>query len=551
MTGTEGDPAPPGPPPRDPPAQGPPPPEPPPPGPPAPQRLSLRTLFVHPVRQLGSLIVPLVAVLFIGGAFDQQRFLVLPLVIALAVAFSLVRWATFTYRVWDDQLDIVHGVLNRQTRSIPLDRVRGVDVTASPLHRLLGIAVVRIDAAAGGETQQEGELDAVTAAEAERLRTVLLHRSPHARGAAEGPEQQTATGGDKGTAAQPSTGAGAREAEPVTLARLRPRWYLYAPLTAYVFVPLGLFGALFGFVIELSGRAGILSERNVRRAFEVGAAMPYVLGVGGAVVVIVGVPLVAIGAFAVTNWEFTLLRRGGSLVGQRGLLSRRSVSLERSRIRGFELREGLLQRTAGAAALRALVTGLGDVESRAELLPIAPRAEALATAARAVGRFDEPLVGHPSAARTRRLIRAVVPWLVGAVAAGVAGLTWLAVGLAVLAVLGVFLGIDRYRSLGHAADGQRLSVRSGSLIRRQVVIERRAVVGWTVRQTWLQRRVGLATLVAGVGGGDGAYAAVDMGQGDAARFAADVTPSWVKGLLTEDPPEHHPDGDADGGADGA
>lgn len=489
-----------------------------------PRRLSLLTLVVHPVRQLGSLVVPLAALLFVGGAMDRQRVIVFPLVVLFAVAFSLLRWATFTYRVRDDKLEIAQGVLNRQTRSIPLDRVRGVDVTASPLHRLLGIAVVRVDAAAGGETQQEGELDAVTATEAERLRAALLHRAPHAQD--RGREETTA-----GEQPHPEQQA---EPEAVTLAKLHPRWYLYAPLTAYLFVPLGVLGAGIGFLIELGGRAGALSEENLRRAFEVGAAMPYILAVAGGVLFLVAAPLVAIGAFALTNWNFTLRRRDGSIVGERGLFSRRSVSLERDRIRGWELREGLLQRTAGAAGLRALVTGLGDVENRADLLPIAPRTEALAAAGRAVGPFHTELLDHPRAARNRRLFRAIAPWLVGAIAAEVAGLHWLAIALSGLALVGVPLGLDRYRSLGHAADDERFSVRSGSLVRRQAVLERRAVVGWAVRQTWLQRRVGLVTLVAGVGAGNGGYAAVDVSEGEAARFAAEVTPSWGRGLLAVD-----------------
>lgn len=494
----------------------------------APRRLSLRTLVVHPVRQLGSLIVPLAALLFVGGALDSQRVIVFPLVILFAVAFSLLRWATFTYRVREDKLEIAQGVLNRQTRSIPLDRIRGVDVTASPLHRLLGIAVVRVDAAAGGETQQEGELDAVTAAEAELLRASLLRRATQARepaGAEAGPQYREA-----GRPYHEET----EGAESVILARLKLRWYLYAPLTAYLFVPLAVLGAGIGFLIELGGRAGALSEENLRRAFEVGAAMPYILAAAGGALFLVAAPLVAIGAFALTNWNFTLRRRGGSIVGERGLLSRRSVSLERERIRGWDLREGLLQRTAGAAGLRALVTGLGDVENRADLLPIAPRTEALAAADRAVGPFHGPLLDHPAAARNRRLFRAIAPWLAGAIAAEVAGLHWLALGLLVLALLGVPLGLDRYRSLGHASDDERLSVRSGSLVRRQAVIERRAVVGWAIRQTWLQRRVGVVTLVAGVGAGTGGYAAVDVSEEEAARFAAEVTPSWVTGLLADE-----------------
>lgn len=522
-----------------------------------PQRLSLLSLLVHPVSQLGSLLVPLLGLILLGGALDGQRFALVPLVLVLAAAVSLARWATFTYQVRDEQLDIAHGVLSRQRRSIPLDRIRGIDVTASFLHRLLGVAVVRVDAAAGGGGEQEGELDAVSAAEAERLRRVLLRArhagaggsrvsgdrewappregatetatATHTEAPAEGP-----TGPDGAvTASRISAESGTAEQEPVVLARLRPRWYLYAPLTAHLFVPLVGLGALIGSLSELAGPGpgAPISGQKLRRAFELGATMPYVLAVGGGLLLLLATPLLAIAAFALTNWRFTLRRRGSSLITDRGLFNRRSVSLERERIRGWELREGLLPRIAGAARLRALVTGLGDVQSRAELLPVAPRGETLAVARRAVGPFDQPLLTHPPAARTRRLVRAVVPWVAAAAVAEFVGVRWLALALALMALAGVPLGLDRYRSLGHAADPERVSVRSGSLVRRQAVIERRAVVGWTFRQTWLQRRVGLVTLVIGVGAGDGGYPVVDTGTAEAARFVAQVTPSWVSRLL--------------------
>ena len=80
----------------------------------------------------------------------------------------------------------------------------------------------------------------------------------------------------------------------------------------------------------------------------------------------------------------------------------------------------------------------------------------------------------------------------------------------VLAALGVPLGLDRYAGLGHALDRRAVSVRSGSLRRRQVVLVRRGVVGWTVRQTLFQRRAGLATVTVATGAGTGGYDAIDV-----------------------------------------
>jgi putative membrane protein len=85
--------------------------------------------------------------------------------------------------------------------------------------------------------------------------------------------------------------------------------------------------------------------------------------------------------------------------------------------------------------------------------------------------------------------------------------------------------------LGHADDGILLGVRSGSLQRRHVVIEHRAVVGWELRQSLFQRRAGLATLVAGVGAGRGGYPVMDLAEEDAVALAQQLTPQWVTPFL--------------------
>ncbi|NBF00609.1 PH domain-containing protein, partial [Nonomuraea sp. K271] len=104
-----------------------------------------------------------------------------------------------------------------------------------------------------------------------------------------------------------------------------------------------------------------------------------------------------------------------------------------------------------------------------------------------------------------------------------------------LTAVGVPLGLDRYASLGHGYDGTRLSVRSGSLRRSQAVVERRAVVGWRLRQTWFQRRAGALTLIAGVGAGKGGYSALDVSEAQGAGFPAEVTPEWLAPFLQAPP----------------
>jgi putative membrane protein len=63
-----------------------------------------------------------------------------------------------------------------------------------------------------------------------------------------------------------------------------------------------------------------------------------------------------------------------------------------------------------------------------------------------------------------------------------------------------------------------------------VVLERRAVVGWQVKQTFFQRRTGLASVVACVGAGTGGYTAVDMAADEVATFTAGASEEWATAL---------------------
>ncbi|TMR08773.1 hypothetical protein ETD85_62000, partial [Nonomuraea zeae] len=426
---------------------------------------------------LPSLLLPLVGVLFVGG-FSARSYGWAAAGVIGTVVFAVVRWVTFTYEIVGDRLETKRSLISRSIRTIPLERIRGVDVSTPPMHRLLGLAILKIDTGASG-SDEEAKLDGVTLAEAERLKSVLLRRSAR-------PEERV-----------PDVAATGPVERPIIV--VPRRWLLYGPLSgAYLLTPFALAGGAVGLAFQWGDELGFGRDA----AWTAGEWLwrhPYLLLIV-ALLLVVAMPFVGGLMYAVFNWDFTLKRRDGYLVAERGLINRRSVSLESERVRGYEIVDGLVERWAGVVRVWAIVTGLGDSQTRGQLLPDVPRTVAFQVTGEAVGPYRAALRAHPPIARNRRLFRAVFPWaalaLVSAVAAWATGtmLWWIFLVLALLlAGAGVPLGLDRYASLGHGYDGVRLAVRSGSLRRSQAVVERRAVVGWRLRQTWFQRRAGVLT----------------------------------------------------------
>jgi putative membrane protein len=478
-------------------------------------------LAIRPVQALTRAAIPLVVVLF-GSRGASQEWIGL-IGASVVIVAGMAHWFTTRYRIGPAQVQLVTGLLRRRHLAVPLDRIRSVDVTASPLHRLLGVAVVKVGTGRqGGGRNDELALDAVSAAEAVRLREELLHR----RDAASGHVTEGATD----TPAAPET----------VIARFDPRWLRYAPFTLSGLITAG---AIVGFGGQFVNEARLdLSQLGpLRSATQQLQQAPLALAVAViAVGLLLLVSLLSLGGYLVAFWNFSLTRHpGGTLHVQRGLLTTRAVSLEERRLRGAEISEPLLLRSVGAARATAIATGLGGggKEGGSELLlPPAPVAEAHRVVAEVLGRSDPtatPLRRHGPAARRRRYVRA----LAGAVVviavlhalhrwAGLPSWPWHAALL--LIPVTVLLAADRYRNLGHALSDAHLVGRTGSLVRHTYALQRDGIIGWRLHQTFFQRRAGLVTLVATTAGGRSAYEVPDVPEAVGIALADDAVP----GLLT-------------------
>ncbi len=475
------------------------------------RRLDPRMLLVHPVNEVVRFLPALVAIFFVGRSSSGDIWWhVVP--VAVPIAIGVLRYFATRFRIADGRLELHRGLVSRNVLTTQLDKVRTVELTSSPIHRVLGLAKVQIGT---GSAAKEGDekfvLDSLGTGEARALRHALLHR-------------RTAE-------------AGAAPAETVqddVLLVFDPAWVRFAPLTT---------GGLLIALGALAAGNQLVGPVVHRLSEKVDLHQPQHLGLtiaAGLVVFVVVISVLSIIGYLLTNWGFTLTRdrEARSLHIRKGMLTTRETSLEIARVRGVEVHEPLGLRLAHGARLMAIVTGLTKREAGSTaLVPAAPAAIVGRTAVTTLG--DEgamtmALLRHGPRASRRRYTRALGVAAVLDLAMAVvivirdAPLGWLVL-LAVIPVVAVTLARDRDRRLGHALTDRFVVSRAHSLRGRRSILEREGIIGWNIEQTWFQRRAGLVNLTATTAAGKQGYTIHDIPEGEAVTLAAAAVP----GLLDE------------------
>lgn len=501
------------------------------PRPPAPddwQRLHPRMIVVS-VSWLVGPAIPLLGAIFVArDLLNTHGLIVLGSYIVVAgvqAGHEWVRYRTTRFRITDEKVELHSGLLFRTDKSIPRQRVRSADLTANPVHRLFGLAAVKVGTGQHTARTEDDELvlDGISREQAHQFRELLLSR-PDAR---------------------PGTATPVSPALPVPLARMRWSWARYAPLT--VTTVAGVLAVVTGGskLLDTLG-LDLTDSATARDVWDWLSSVPLALAVATVTAVLLTVGVTgSLLAFAEAWYGYRLEREPeGSLHLVRGLLTSRSVSVAERRICGVELIRPLPLRPLAAARLNLLATGLGGHSTRfshpAQLMPAAPLDSAHRITADVLDEPSSPVTravlrGHPRPALHRRLVRGCLfapagpAALAGAGAAGGLWPWWTVAPAALLtAGVGALFARDAYRGLGHALSGDYLVVRQGTFVRRTIALRRDRIVGWTARQTYTQRRAGLCTLTATTAAGKGAVRIRDVGVAGGLDFADTALPGLVR-----------------------
>lgn len=509
-------------------------------------RLDPRMLLLGPVNALKQVAIPaIIAIVGLSSSRGGFAWWAVALAAVGLVLVGLIPWLTTRYRFTETQFQRRSGMVSKKQLTAPLDRIRSVDIEATVLHRVLGLATVKVGT---GVDDTQIELNSLSRDQAHILRQTLL-----ARARANRPTATTDVGDPslptdpvdpadptRPAAAVPSAMAADEEPAPEeVLATLDWSWVRFAPLNLAL---LAVAAAALGFMTQFIDDLPMVTEDNARDAWDqvsaVAIPLLVLILVLGALILWIAISIVG---YAL-RWSGMRLTRDADTVRlTAGLLTTRSTSVEEKRIRGVRLSQPALMRVFRGAELATLATGVGS-GGTSSVMPPSPLRENERVAARLLG-GDEPIrtavVSHGPRARRRihlrrqwwtlflTLVAAVLVWQFE-------WERWLVLPVAVLAaVANVLLAEMTYRLLGHALTPGHLVSREGALTSSRTVLERDGVIGWVVTQTIFQRRAGLVTLIATTAAGGEKVVVRDVPESTGIEVAADITPEAVSLFLAD------------------
>ena len=410
--------------------------------------------------------------------------------VAFSLLSAIVYWRRFEFSVGADDISIASGILSRTHRSIPFDRIQDVDITQGPAARILGLAKVTFETggSSGQSGKEDGVIHAISLQRAEELRDLVRTRRTSARAA-------------------PVAEAIAEDA-PVYAMGL-PRLLLAGTFN----FSLALFAGLFGLTQTVGNVAGFdpLDPRFWERVLSAGGPLrTYVLGhqaaaaVAGLILLVLAGLLTGIVRTVTRDFGFRLDRTGVGMRRRRGLFTRTDVTLPTKRIQAAILASGPVRESFGFSELKLQnLAGDEDKSGNHLLAPLATDDEA--------GRILSSLGWRslPNPVEWQRVSKAFIwtfllglaPLLLIAAAVQASfvpllGLAWVFVPVAIWLIRRL-----EWKRIGYTMDGDRLLIRTGWWRRRTTILPLSKIQSIDLRESFITRWLGTASLQFGVAGG--------------------------------------------------
>jgi len=450
-------------------------------------------LFLRFLDGLRGLIVPvllaLVAQYWVLAALGGAWFL-------MTMGYALARYLTFQYVLTTDELVTREGILHRQERRIPVNRIQDLSFESTLVRRFFGLVVVSVETASG--TGAEATLDSLGKVRAEQLREAL-YQVRHRRAAS---GQLGDEAGIEAVAPQPEF-----LLFRVTSGELALRGLTDVRIGAVLMglVALWEFSGQFG----LSDQVGGIVESALAWLGQFSWPMATAMVAGVLfVVLLVTMGFSVLGMIMVFH-NFHLTLRDDVLQRRYGLFTTRAATLPVRKVQRVLVEQNVLRRMLHVAVVRADSAGSGmnereEVKSGRDLVvPLAAKARADALLPVLLPGLDLATVPWRRVSPLL-VLRVTLKGLILALLAMV--FLWPAVGAwallsAVFVPVGWVVGRLEWANIAYGLEAEHAALQWGILGRYRAMVPFRKIQAVTLRAGPIERLLGLAQVTVYVAGG--------------------------------------------------
>ena len=435
------------------------------------RRLHPSTLFTGFIRRVPEFVLGLPALIGFASQAGWGRILTIAAIGAVfSLGTSLAAWLRFRYGVGEREIVIESGILNRQRRIIPFDRVQDIDIEQPLLARLFGTARVRIETGGGGK--DEGNLDTISLGEAQRIRDLIRGRASFTPEAADGEAE-----------------------EPLLFQMPFPR-LLVAGLFNFSLVFLAILGGALQYLQPLIERTIGNPKDWIAPTAERAAGMGLYLTIAFIALLLVLGVVTGIARTIARDYGFRLTRAPAGFRRRRGLFTLSEAVIPLRRVQLALLTSGWLRRRLGWFGLEFQTLSADAQQSgHQQAAPFARVGEIMPILAEAGFErlpADEDYVRVSRRSILRRMLDWVLPTAL--VLAAIAIFRPLALLLLIpLAILPLLLVLE-WRRHRYVLTPRAIFIAEGLIAPRLWMLPYENAQSFSVTRSALQRRLGLASL---------------------------------------------------------
>ena len=140
-----------------------------------PRRVHPAAILIEALRSLREMAIPILIAIVVGAGAGNFRGLLYGLIgLVVVVITGLVRWWTTSWSLDASALHHRSGLLSRDEKVIPRERISSLDTTQGPLQRLFGVLELRVQTPGGGRHAEIALRAADAAAIRDRIADLAL-----------------------------------------------------------------------------------------------------------------------------------------------------------------------------------------------------------------------------------------------------------------------------------------------------------------------------------------------------------------------------------------